>query len=69
MAHSLRDILSQNEFWIFVFAAGWVLLNWPLIDLAKGLVWRGVPAILIYVASVWLLLTLAMYLFESEAVE
>lgn len=69
MAHSLRDILSQNEFWIFVFVAGWVLLNWPLIDLAKGLVWRGVPAILIYVASVWLLLTLAMYLFEAEAVE
>ena len=69
MAHSLRDILSLNEFWIFVFAAGWVLLNWPLIGLAEGLVWRGVPAILIYVASVWLLLTLAMYLFESEAVE
>jgi hypothetical protein len=69
MTPSLRDLLSQSEFWIFIFAAGWVLLNWPLIDLAEGLAWRGVPAILIYIASVWLLLILAMYLFEREAGE
>jgi hypothetical protein len=69
MTHSLRDLLGQSEFWIFVFAAGWVLLNWPLIGLAEGLNWGGVPAILIYIASVWLLLTLAMYLFDREAAE
>ncbi|HNU38683.1 MAG: hypothetical protein GX463_07865 [Methanothrix sp.] len=69
MTHSLRDLLGQSEIWIFVFAAGWVLLNWPLINLAEGLAWRGVPAVLIYIASVWLLLTLAMYLFEREVKE
>ena len=69
MTHSLRDLLGQSEIWIFVFAAGWVLLNWPLINLAEGLAWRGVPAILIYIASVWLVLTLAMYLFEREVKE
>ena len=69
MTHSLRDLLGQSEIWIFVFAAGWVLLNWPLINLAEGLIWRGVPAVLIYIASVWLLLTLAMYLFEREVKE
>ena len=69
MTHSLRDLLGQSEIWIFVFAAGWVLLNWPLINLAEGLAWRGVPAVLIYIASVWLVLTLAMYLFEREVKE
>ncbi|HNQ53905.1 MAG: hypothetical protein BWY13_01239 [Euryarchaeota archaeon ADurb.Bin190] len=69
MTHSLRDLLGQSEIWIFVFAAGWVLLNWPLINLAEGLAWRGVPAVLIYIASIWLLLTLAMYLFEREVKE
>ena len=69
MTHSLRDLLGQSEFWIFIFVAGWVLLNWPLIKLAEGLTWWGVPAILIYIASVWLVLTLAMYLFEREVEE
>jgi len=69
MTHSLRDLLGQSEIWIFIFAAGWVLLNWPLINLAEGLAWRGVPAVLIYIASIWLLLTLAMYLFEREVKE
>jgi hypothetical protein len=64
MKHSLRDLLGQSEFWIFVFAAGWVLFNWPLINLAEGVAWRGMPAILIYIASIWLVLTLVMYLFE-----
>jgi len=69
MRHFLRNLLGQSEFWIFVFAAGWLLLNWPLIDLAEGQAWRGVPAILIYIASIWLLLTLVMYLFEREVAE
>ena len=64
MKHSLRDLLGQSEFWIFVFAAGWVLFNWPLINLAEGVAWVGMPAILIYIASIWLVLTLVMYLFE-----
>jgi hypothetical protein len=69
MALSLRDLLGQKEFWIFLFAAGWVLLNWPLINLAEGFVWMGVPAILIYIASIWLLLILALYLFDRRSFE
>lgn len=65
----MRNLLGQSEFWIFVFAAGWLLLNWPLIGLAEGQAWRGVPAVLIYIASIWLLLTLVMYLFEREVKE
>lgn len=64
MAPSLRDLMGQNEFWIFVFVAGWLLLNWPLINLADGFSWRGTPAILIYIASVWLLIIGTLYLFE-----
>lgn len=64
MAASLRDLLGQREFWIFLFMAGWLLFNWPLIKLAEGLVWMGVPAILIYIASIWLFFILALYLFD-----
>lgn len=64
MSPSLRDLMGQNEFWIFVFAAGWLLLNWPLINLAEGFFWRGTPAILIYIATVWLLIIGLLYLFD-----
>jgi hypothetical protein len=64
MALSLRDLLGQKEFWIFLFATGWVLLNWPLIKLAEGFAVMGAPAILVYIASIWLFFILALYLFD-----
>jgi len=64
MALSLQDLLGQKGFWIFLFAAGWVLLNWPLIKLASGYVIMGMPALLVYIAMIWLLLILALYLFD-----
>jgi hypothetical protein len=64
MALSLQDLLGQKEFWIFLFVLGWVLLNWPLIELASGRVIMGTPAILVYVAIIWLFLILALYLFD-----
>jgi hypothetical protein len=64
MALSLRDLLGQKEFWIFLFATGWVLLNWPLIELPKGYFIMGMPAILVYITLIWLLFILALYLFD-----
>ena len=64
MAPSLHDLLGQKEFWVFLFATGWVLLNWPLIKLAEGFVVMGTPAILLYIASIWLFFILALYLFD-----
>jgi predicted Kef-type K+ transport protein len=64
MARSLRDLLGQKEFWIFLFVLGWVLLNWPLIELGKGYSIMGTPAILVYIASIWLFFILALYLFD-----
>lgn len=64
MALSFRDLLGQKEFWIFIFAAGWVLFNWPLITLAEGLFWGDMPAILLYIAAIWLFFILLLYLFE-----
>ncbi|MCX6673258.1 MAG: hypothetical protein NTY37_05725 [Methanothrix sp.] len=64
MALSLQDLLGQKEFWVFLFATGWVLFNWPLIELANGYVILGAPAILVYVASIWLFFIMALYLFD-----
>ncbi len=64
MATPFRDLLDQKEFWAFLFALGWLLLNWPLIELAEGSVVMGMPAILVYIASIWLILILALYLFD-----
>jgi NADH:ubiquinone oxidoreductase subunit 6 (subunit J) len=64
MALSIKNLLRQNEFWVFLFVLGLVLLNWPMLTLAvKSTVW-GMPAILVYVASVWLLIILLLYLFD-----
>jgi hypothetical protein len=60
----LQDLLGQKEFWVFLFATGWVLLNWPLIEMARGYVIIGAPAILVYVALIWLFFILALYLFD-----
>jgi predicted Kef-type K+ transport protein len=64
MALSLQDLLSQKEFWVFLFVIGWVLLNWPMIKLAEGFAVMGTPAILVYIASIWLFFILALYLFD-----
>jgi hypothetical protein len=69
MAPSLQDLLGQKEFWVFLFAAGWVLLNWPLIELANGYFIMGMPAILVYIAMVWMLFILALYLFDRGNVD
>ena len=69
MTLSLRDLMGQKEFWIFLFAVGWMLLNWPLIKLAEGHIWMGIPAILIYVASIWIIIILALYLFDRGSIE
>lgn len=69
MALSFRDLLGQKEFWIFTFAAGWVLFNWPLITLAEGLFWKGMPAILLYIAAIWLFFILLLYLFDRRCEE
>jgi TRAP-type C4-dicarboxylate transport system permease small subunit len=64
MIKSMQDLLGQKEFWVFLFILGWVLLNWPLIELADGYTVLGMPAILVYVASIWLFFILALYLFD-----
>jgi hypothetical protein len=64
MAAQFHDLLDQKEFWAFLFALGWLLLNWPLIELAEGFVVMGMPAILVYIALIWLILILALYLFD-----
>ncbi|MEL6048589.1 hypothetical protein [Methanothrix soehngenii] len=41
-----------------------MLLNWPMLSLADGIILLGMPAILIYISAVWLILILLMYLFD-----
>jgi len=66
MALSFKDLLLQNEFWAFLFVLGWVLLNWPMITLTVGYSVMGIPAILIYIALIWLTIILVMYLFDRR---
>lgn len=63
---SINDLLSQKDFWVFLFILGWILLNWPLLSLADGLILFAIPAILIYVAAVWLMIILLLYLFDRR---
>ena len=64
MAAQFHDLLDQKEFWAFLFVLGGLALNWPLIELAEGFVVMGMPAILVYIALIWLILILALYLFD-----
>ena len=64
MTLSLRDLLSQNEFWALVFVLGWVMLNWPMLTLAANATIMGVPAILAYICAVWLMIILALFVFD-----
>jgi TRAP-type C4-dicarboxylate transport system permease small subunit len=66
MAPLFKDLLSQNEFWVFIFALGWALFNWPLITIATGFEIRGIPMILVYIASIWILIILVLYIFDRR---
>ena len=66
MTLSIKVLLSQNEFWVFLFVLGAALLNWPILSLAadKPSLFGFLP-ILIYIATVWLLLIFMAYLFDK----
>ena len=66
MELSFRDLLGQKEFWAFLFVLGWLLLNWPMLTLAEGFALMGVPAILLYITTVWLVIILMLYLFDRR---
>jgi len=66
MELSFRDLLSQKEFWAFLFVLGWLLLNWPMLTLADGFAVMGVPLILLYITAVWLIIILMLYLFDRR---
>jgi hypothetical protein len=65
MALSARDMLSQEEFWVFLFVLGAALLNWPILSIVvDDSILLGFPAILVYVAAVWVFLIIILYLFD-----
>ncbi len=67
MALSAKDLLSQDDFWAFVFAFGAVMLNWPILSLVVGKSAAfGVPPVLVYITSIWLLIILLLYLFDRR---
>ncbi|MCX6669255.1 MAG: hypothetical protein NTV25_05535 [Methanothrix sp.] len=66
MALSFKDLLLQNEFWAFLFILGWVLFNWPMLTLTVGYSVMGIPAILVYIALIWLMIILVLYLFDRR---
>jgi len=50
MTLSIKDLLDQKEFWIFLFVLGTALLNWPILSLPAGKTGIfGFPLILIYI--------------------
>ncbi|VVB68788.1 Uncharacterised protein [uncultured archaeon] len=67
MALSFKDLLLQNEFWTFLFVLGWVLFNWPMLTLTVGNSIMGIPAILVYIALIWLMIILVLYLFDRRS--
>jgi TRAP-type C4-dicarboxylate transport system permease small subunit len=66
MALSFKDLLLQNEFWAFLFILGWVLFNWPMLTLTVGYSVMGIPAVLVYIALIWLTIILVLYLFDRR---
>ncbi len=66
MALSFKDLLLQNEFWAFLFVLGWVLFNWPMLTLTVGNSVMGIPAILVYIALIWLIIILVLFLFDRR---
>jgi len=66
MASILQDLLGEKEFLAYLFVVGWLLLNWPLIELCKDHTILGMPGVLVYVACIWLLLILALFIFDRR---
>jgi hypothetical protein len=66
MTLSFRALLGQSEFWAFLFIAGWILLNWPMLATAEGSVLWGVPKTLIYIGVIWLMIILMLFLFDRR---
>ena len=64
MPLSFHDLLGQKEFWALLFVLGWLLLNWPMLNMASGYAVAGVPTVLIYITAVWLAIILMLYLFD-----
>ena len=64
MAPSLKDLLRQNEFWVFIFVLAAIMLNWPMLTLVVGQSILGVPATLVYLTIIWLLIIVILYLFD-----
>jgi hypothetical protein len=65
---SIRNLLKQQEFWIYVFVLGVILLNWPMISAAivtsSSL---GITFVLFYMAAIWILIIVLLCLFERES--
>jgi len=67
MTLSIKDLLDQKEFWIFLFVLGAALLNWPILSLPAGKSGIfGFPTILIYIFVVWLFLIFFTFLFDRR---
>jgi hypothetical protein len=67
MTLSIKDLLDQKEFWIFLFVLGTALLNWPILSLPAGKIGIfGFPLILIYIFVVWLLIIFFAFLFDRR---
>jgi hypothetical protein len=66
MALSRKDLMDQDEFWIFLFFLGAALLNWPVLSLATEGNILGLPSILVYINGVWLVLILFAFLFDRR---
>ena len=65
MALSIRDLFQQKEFWIYLFLLGILLLNWPILSLTEGKSGiLGLPLILVYLTSIWLVIIILLFLFE-----
>ncbi|MDD1752792.1 MAG: hypothetical protein LUQ38_06875 [Methanotrichaceae archaeon] len=64
---SIRNLLRQQEFWIYVFVLGVILLNWPIISAAISKSSSlGVTFVLFYLAAIWILIIILLCLFERE---
>jgi hypothetical protein len=67
MAISTKDLLGQCETWVFLFLIGVALLNWPLLSLATRMVKiAGYPSILVYLATIWIMIIILAYLFDRR---
>jgi len=66
MELSFQDLLSQKEFWAFLFVLGWLLFNWPMLTMTEGYAVMGIPAILLYITAVWVAIILLLYLFDRR---